>query len=120
MRVFYAIFVMFINHVKREKQSGISRYKENETPGYLKMKISVITATYNSEKNISGCLQSVADQTHKNIEHFVNDGASCDNTPISIKKQPIGFNIEFRTRPGNTANVLIHKPFLVPLKKIKQ
>ena len=44
------------------------------------MKVSIITATYNSEKNISDCLQSVATQTHKNIEHIVIDGGSTDNT----------------------------------------
>lgn len=44
------------------------------------MKISIITATYNSEKNISSCLQSVTFQTHKNIEHIVIDGGSKDKT----------------------------------------
>ncbi len=31
------------------------------------MKISIITATYNSGKNIKDCLQSVAEQTYQDI-----------------------------------------------------
>lgn len=49
------------------------------------MKISIITATYNSKKNISACLQSVAGQTHKNIEHIIVDGGSTDKTMEIIK-----------------------------------
>ena len=52
------------------------------------MKVSIITATYNSEKNISDCLQSVATQTHKNIEHIVIDGGSTDNTIEIVKNTP--------------------------------
>ena len=44
------------------------------------MKVSIITATWNSEKNIADCLQSVAGQTYQNIEHIVIDGGSTDNT----------------------------------------
>jgi glycosyltransferase len=44
------------------------------------MKTSLITATYNSEKNISTCLQSVVGQSFKNIEHIVIDGGSKDRT----------------------------------------
>ena len=49
------------------------------------MKISIITATYNSEKNITNCLQSVAGQTYQNIEHIVIDGGSTDNTLEIVK-----------------------------------
>jgi glycosyltransferase len=52
------------------------------------MKISIITATYNSEKNISECLQSVAGQAHNNIEHIVVDGGSTDNTMEIVKSFP--------------------------------
>lgn len=50
------------------------------------MKISVITATYNSEKNIAGCLSSVYNQTYKKIEHIIIDGMSSDNTLPIIKE----------------------------------
>lgn len=49
------------------------------------MKISIITATYNSQKNIQDCLQSVANQSHKNIEHIVIDGGSTDDTVELVK-----------------------------------
>ncbi len=52
------------------------------------MKISIITATYNSEKNISTCLQSVAGQTYKNIEHIIVDGGSTDKTMEIVKAFP--------------------------------
>lgn len=48
------------------------------------MKISIITATYNSEEYILHCLQSVASQTYGNIEHIVIDGGSNDHTPDII------------------------------------
>jgi len=44
------------------------------------MIISIITATFNSQKNIKKCLDSIANQTYKNIEHIIIDGASTDKT----------------------------------------
>jgi len=49
------------------------------------MKISIITATCNSGKNITNCLQSVAGQTFQNIEHIVVDGGSTDKTLEIVK-----------------------------------
>ena len=49
------------------------------------MKISLITVTYNSEKYLSQCIESVQSQTHKNIEHIIVDGRSTDNTVSIIK-----------------------------------
>lgn len=50
------------------------------------MKISIITATYNSEKTIKDTLDSVLKQTYNNYEHIIIDGLSKDNT-IEIVKQ---------------------------------
>jgi glycosyltransferase involved in cell wall biosynthesis len=44
------------------------------------VKISVITPTYNSESVIKDCIESVANQSYKNFEHLVIDGASTDRT----------------------------------------
>ena len=44
------------------------------------MKISIITATFNSEKTIQSCLQSVESQDYDNIEHIIIDGKSTDKT----------------------------------------
>ncbi|MDD3724330.1 MAG: glycosyltransferase family 2 protein [Bacteroidales bacterium] len=44
------------------------------------MKVSIITATYNSSAHIANCVKSVNDQTYHDIEHIIVDGASKDNT----------------------------------------
>lgn len=44
------------------------------------MKISIITACYNSAATIGDTLQSVSMQTFDNVEHIIVDGASTDNT----------------------------------------
>ena len=43
-------------------------------------KISIITCTYNSAKNLRATLESVKNQTYKNIEHIFIDGGSTDET----------------------------------------
>lgn len=48
-------------------------------PG-LRVKISVITATYNCADTIAEAMRSVAEQTHPTVEHVVVDGASRDGT----------------------------------------
>jgi glycosyltransferase involved in cell wall biosynthesis len=44
------------------------------------MKISVITATYNSVRTLEDCLDSVRRQSHALVEHIVIDGVSSDGT----------------------------------------
>ncbi|WP_162846991.1 glycosyltransferase family 2 protein [Mucilaginibacter gracilis] len=48
--------------------------------------ISIITATYNSGKVLENYLLSIKNQTYKNIELIVVDGASTDNTIEIVKK----------------------------------
>ncbi len=50
------------------------------------MKISLITVTYNSEKFLSQCIESVQNQSYTDIEHIIIDGNSTDNTVSIIKK----------------------------------
>lgn len=50
------------------------------------MIISIITATYNSDKTVEDTLKSVLNQTYKDIEYIIKDGGSTDNT-IDIIKQ---------------------------------
>ncbi|NRR91041.1 glycosyltransferase [Winogradskyella undariae] len=40
------------------------------------MKVSIITATYNSEKTIEACMASVLHQSYPNIEYIIVDGGS--------------------------------------------
>ena len=52
------------------------------------MKISIITATYNSSATVRDTLQSIAAQQHLNIEHIIIDGLSKDNTLEIVKEFP--------------------------------
>ena len=44
------------------------------------LSLSIITISFNTENTIEKTLQSVADQSYKNIEHIIVDGGSKDNT----------------------------------------
>ena len=44
------------------------------------MKISIITACYNSAATIEGTIKSVLSQDHPDVEYIIVDGASKDNT----------------------------------------
>ncbi len=50
------------------------------------MKVSIITATYNSEASIASALKSVFSQSYLNLELVVIDGNSKDKTVSVIKK----------------------------------
>ena len=49
------------------------------------MKVSIITVTYNSEKYLQDCINSILSQHHPDIEHIIVDGGSTDNTLAIIK-----------------------------------
>ena len=44
------------------------------------MKVSVITACYNSARTIADTIRSVSSQSYRDIEHVVVDGGSRDGT----------------------------------------
>ena len=48
------------------------------------MKISVITVSYNSAKTIEDSIKCVLNQSYKDVEYIVVDGASKDDTPAII------------------------------------
>jgi len=50
------------------------------------MKISIITVSYNSENFIESCINSLINQSYKNIEYIAIDGLSTDSTLKIIKK----------------------------------
>lgn len=55
------------------------------------MKISLITACYNSESHIQAAIESVLSQTYPNIEYIVVDGKSTDKTVDIIKRCELRF-----------------------------
>ena len=50
------------------------------------MKISVITATFNSARTLEDCFESLRGQTHRDVEHIVIDGGSTDGTAEIIRR----------------------------------
>lgn len=52
----------------------------------INVKLSLVTITYNAEKTIQQCIDSVARQTYKNVEYIVIDGNSSDSTPEIIRQ----------------------------------
>jgi glycosyltransferase len=57
------------------------------------MKISVITATWNSAQTISDTLDSILSQSYTDIEYIVIDGLSRDNTLEIIKNHNVKVDI---------------------------
>lgn len=54
-------------------------------------KVSVITPALNSEKTISACIESVASQSYKNLEHLIIDGVSEDSTLDIIRSYQLKY-----------------------------
>ncbi len=52
------------------------------------MKISIITATYNSASTVRDTLASIAKQTYRPIEHIIVDGLSSDETLQIVREFP--------------------------------
>ncbi|MBV4357859.1 glycosyltransferase family 2 protein [Pinibacter aurantiacus] len=52
------------------------------------MKISIITATYNSSATVADTLNCIRQQTYDQVEHIIVDGLSKDNTLEIVKGYP--------------------------------
>ena len=53
-----------------------------------KLKISILTPSFNTDQYIEENILSVLNQDYKNVEHIVIDGGSTDNTVEILKKYP--------------------------------
>jgi len=52
------------------------------------MKVSIITPSYNSASTIADCITSVSNQSCRDLEHIIIDGASVDDTLQIVKSIP--------------------------------
>ncbi len=69
--------------------------------------VTVVIATYNSEKTIDECLQSVRDQNYpqSKIDIILADGGSIDSTHLLVRK----YNVTFIKVPKNLQNAEYNK-----------
>ena len=66
------------------------------------MKLSIITATFNSEKHLKDCLNSILNQSYKNYEIIIVDGDSHDKTlEIAESFQRESSNIQIISEKDN-------------------
>ena|ERR1035437_9913367 len=68
------------------------------------MKISIITAIYNSKEHIESVINSVTSQSYKDIEYIIIDGGSTDGTVQIIK------NLELRIQYEIQKFIFISQP----------
>ncbi len=57
------------------------------------MKVSIITATFNSASTVADTIRSVQQQTYQNIEHIIIDAVSKDNTLEIVRSMHQGIII---------------------------
>ncbi len=67
------------------------------------MKVSIITATFNSANTLSDTLESVLRQTYQNIDYWIIDGKSSDGTIDLIKSYETQFHgrLHWVSEPDN-------------------
>ncbi|WP_405380803.1 glycosyltransferase family 2 protein [Maribacter sp. LLG6340-A2] len=74
------------------------------------MKVTIITATYNSADTLTSSLESVLEQDYPNIEHLIIDGGSTDNTLEIIQQYCCADNnIQCYSEPDNGLYDAINK-----------
>jgi len=74
------------------------------------VKISIITASYNSADTIECAIKSVLNQEYKDFEHIVIDGASTDGTVDILKKHP---HLKWISEPDNGQVDAMQKGFAI-------
>lgn len=74
------------SYVRCSKQRGTGSKTEPSKEPRIALKISIITAVFNSEKTVGQALASVASKGHRDLEHIVVDGASTDSTLMEVRK----------------------------------
>lgn len=80
-------------HYRKSKET-LSSHLEKRTK--RQMKVSIITATYNSAATLRDTLESVLAQTYQDIEYIIVDGLSSDGTQAIVKEYEPRFDGRLR------------------------
>lgn len=72
-------------HTEREIFFHLNLVVSEQVRMNIEPLVSVVIPTYNSERTLARCLESVTNQTYKNIEVVIVDKNSCDKT-VAIAK----------------------------------
>ncbi len=59
------------------------------------MKVSIITATYNSADTIRECMDSILNQNYSNIEYIIIDGDSIPRDKIDLDEVMLLHKLKF-------------------------
>jgi glycosyltransferase involved in cell wall biosynthesis len=70
-----------------EDQHGHARIRELRYYALI-MKISIVTATYNSQATVADTLMCIREQHHPDVEHIIVDGGSTDGTLDVVRQFP--------------------------------
>ena len=73
--------------------------------------VTVITPTYNQAKYIAACMESVLNQSHRNIEYLIFDACSNDGTEAIVRKYLGDTRIRYVRERDNGQASAINKGF---------
>ena len=68
--------------------------------------VSVITVCLNSERTLQRCIDSVANQTYKNIQHIIIDGMSGDRTAQIVEQNRSKISVFISEKDNGIADAL--------------
>src|SRR5918993_4779401 len=76
-------------------------------------RVSILTPTFNAEKYLSQCLDSVLAQTYPHVEHVIADGGSTDGTLDTLREyqQKYPGRIKFVSGPDNGVGSALNKAY---------
>lgn len=76
-----------------------------------KLKISIVTPTYNSEEYLEKCILSIKNQKYDNYEHIIVDGGSTDGTLDIVKRYEGTYPMKWISEPDEGMYDAINKGF---------
>lgn len=104
----------FLNYVHLKPNRNLSALaliqtsKTKFSAASLPMKISVLTPCFNSGNYLKTCIESVLEQSYKDWEHIIVDGASTDNSLTILKAFP---HLKWISEPDKGQSDAMNKAF---------